>query len=252
VWFLQNIPYRCTRLILTARFVFVIFVLRRDVLVAPTQRNLLFHKLYSFSKRIFPKMFAKSGLSLNKTATRAVKLNLTHSSPFSSAVNYQNFWMPFTDNLNFKKKPRKIFHRAEGVYYYLEDGTPILDGMSGLWCVNAGHGQPKIVKAIQDQAAKMDFAPSFNTSHELPYKFSEKVLELLPGKNFTDVFFTMCGSTAVDTALKMALQYHRSRGEPSKVRFIGRERAYHGVGFGGSCILFYVVFREVIFSILSL
>ena len=149
-----------------------------------------------------------------------------------SSTSLDSYWMPFTDNINFKKDPR-IFERAEGVYFYKEDGTAVLDGMSGLWCVNAGHGQPKIVKAIQDQAAKLDFAPSFNTSHKLPFEFSEKILELLPGRNFSNVFFTMCGSTAVDSALKMALQYHRARGEGQKVRFIGRERAYHGVGFGG-------------------
>lgn len=151
----------------------------------------------------------------------------------STRVNYANYWMPFTDNVHFKSSPRKVFERASGAYYYLEDGTPILDGMSGLWCVNAGHGQKHIVEAIQAQAEKLDFAPSFNTSHKLPYIFAEKILELLPGKNFKDVFFTMCGSTSVDTALKIALQYHRSRGETSRVRFIGRERGYHGVGFGG-------------------
>lgn len=146
-------------------------------------------------------------------------------------TDYSKYWMPFTDNIKFRNK-QKIFERAEGSYYYLEDGTPILDSISGLWCVNAGHGQPKIIEAIQKQAAKMAFAPSFNTSHKLPFQFSEKLLELLPG--FSQVFFTMCGSTAVDTALKMALAYHKSRGNGSKVRFIGRERAYHGVGFGGN------------------
>lgn len=179
-------------------------------------------------------MLTRVGLDLRAVTVKAGRVNLARMA--SSKVNYDHFWMPFTDNTNFKKDPR-IFERAEGVYYYTEDGRQVLDGMSGLWCVNAGHGQPKIVKAIQDQAAKLDFVPSFNTSHKLPYQFSEKILELLPGKNFTDVFFTMCGSTAVDTALKMALQYHRSRGEGGRVRFIGRERAYHGVGFGGKNLL---------------
>jgi beta-alanine--pyruvate transaminase len=183
-------------------------------------------------------MNSRVGINIRKAAQRTINQRISFSS-VSPAANgkLDSFWMPFTDNTDFKKKPR-IFDRAEGVYYYLEDGTPILDGMSGLWCVNAGHGQPKIVKAIQDQAAKLDFAPSFTTSHKLPYQFSEKLLELLPGRNFSDVFFTMCGSTAVDTALKQALQYHRARGEPSKVRFIGRERAYHGVGFGGKLFIF--------------
>ena len=181
-------------------------------------------------------MFPTAGSNIRKVALRLAQQNF-NSVRRLSTVNYDSYWMPFTDNINFKKDPR-IFDRAEGVYFYKEDGTAVLDGMSGLWCVNAGHGQPKIVKAIQDQAAKLDFAPSFNTSHKLPYQFSEKILELLPGKNFSNVFFTMCGSTAVDTALKMALQYHRARGDGQRVRFIGRERAYHGVGFGGSFLFF--------------
>jgi len=153
-----------------------------------------------------------------------------------TANSYGKYWMRFTDNRKFKGFPRKVFERASGVYYYLEDGTPILDGISGLWCCNAGHGQPKIVQAIQNQAAKLDFAASFNSSHKLPYLFAEKILELLPGRDFSQVFFTMCGSTAVDTALKIALQYHRAKGDYSKVRFIGRERGYHGVGFGGNSL----------------
>eukprot|EP01034_Spumella_vulgaris_P036050 gene36050-44460_t len=140
--------------------------------------------------------------------------------------------MPFTDNVTFKKKP-KMFVKAEGVHYEMDDGSKVLDGMSGLWCVNAGHGQRKVIDAIKAQAEKMDFAPSFNTSHKLPAVFAEKLIELLPNTGMKEVFFTMCGSTAVDSALKMALQYHRARGEGNKVRFIGRDRGYHGVGFGG-------------------
>lgn len=176
-------------------------------------------------------MFRRAGNNLRNVAVGTRK-QVTGSFSTVPVAPLDHFWMPFTDNVTFKKDPR-IFDRAEGVYYYLEDGKPVLDGMSGLWCVNAGHGQPKIVKAIQDQAAKLDFAPAFSTSHRLPYEFSHKLLEILPGRNFSEVFFTMCGSTAVDTALKIALQYHRARGEGNKVRFIGRERAYHGVGFGG-------------------
>jgi len=168
------------------------------------------------------------------------------SAPASSYND--KYWMPFTDNHKFKGFPRKVFERASGVYYYLEDGTPILDGISGLWCCNAGHGQPKIVQAIQTQAAKLDFAASFNSSHKLPYLFAEKLLELLPGRDFSQVFFTMCGSTAVDTALKIALQYHRANGDHSKVRFIGRERGYHGVGFGGTIIY---VFHADVWTCLS-
>jgi beta-alanine--pyruvate transaminase len=143
--------------------------------------------------------------------------------------------MPFTDHNRFKTES-KIFERANGVYYYTPDGREVFDGISGLWCVNAGHNQPKIVKAIQDQVGKMDFAPSFNTGHELGHKFAQKVLDLLPGRNFKEVFFTMCGSTAIDTSMKIALAYHRARGEGQRTRFIGRERGYHGVGFGGISI----------------
>ena len=175
-------------------------------------------------------MFSRAGSNLRSVAKCAKMPSLR---PLSRAVTYDNFWMPFTDNVNFRKDPR-IFDRAEGVHYFLEDGTPILDGMSGLWCVNAGHGQRKIIDAIKNQVEKLDYAPAFSTSHKLPYEFSQKILELLPGRDFNDVFFTMCGSTAVDTALKIALQYHRANGEGQRVRFIGRERGYHGVGFGGN------------------
>lgn len=141
--------------------------------------------------------------------------------------------MPFTDHDRFKQQP-KIFKSAKGKYYYTEDNREVLDGTSGLWCVNAGHGHPKIVEAIQKQAATLDYAPCFNIGHRGPQEFSQKLLELLPNRNFRDVFYTMCGSTAVDTSLKIALQYWRARGEAGRVRFIGRERGYHGVGFGGT------------------
>ena len=149
----------------------------------------------------------------------------------STKVNHE-FWLPFTNNRAFQRAP-KLINRAEGAYYYLENGDKVLDGASGLWCVNAGHAQPKIINAIKDQVDKLDFVSCFNMTHDLPYKFSKMLLDLLPNRNFGHVFFTMCGSTAVDTSLKLALAYHRSKGNSSKVRFIGRERGYHGVGFGG-------------------
>jgi beta-alanine--pyruvate transaminase len=153
---------------------------------------------------------------------------------FSSSSNLENFWMPFSDTEAFKRNP-KLLDRADGLYYYLENDKPIFDGMSGLWCVNAGHKQKKIVEAIQNQVEKLDFAPSFNTGNRLAFQFAEKIInEVLPPEtNFKQVFFTMCGSTAVDTALKIALAYYRARGEGNKSRFVGRERGYHGVGFGG-------------------
>jgi beta-alanine--pyruvate transaminase len=147
-------------------------------------------------------------------------------------TGYDEYWMPFTHNRGYKSKP-KLLHRAEGMHYYLEDGTKILDGSSGLWCVNAGHGNKKIVEAIQKQAGKLDYASSFNIGHQLPFDFARKLLELVPNRGYGQVFFTMCGSTAVDTSLKIALAYHRARGNGTKTRFIGRERGYHGVGFGG-------------------
>jgi beta-alanine--pyruvate transaminase len=110
----------------------------------------------------------------------------------------------------------------------------MIDASAGLWCVNAGHGQERIVNAIKNQADKLEYTPHFNLGHELPFEFSRKILELLsPERDFGHVFFTMCGSTSVDSALKIALAYHRANGHASKTRFIGRERGYHGVGFGG-------------------
>ena len=145
----------------------------------------------------------------------------------------ENFWLPFTDNKHFWKNPERIFTRAEGMYYYTADGSKYLDGMSGLWCVNAGHCQPEIVEAIQKQAGKLDFAPAFNGSNMMAHEFAERIVGLLPENKFSQVFFTMCGSTAVDSSLKIALQYHKAKGNASKVRFIGRERGYHGVNFAG-------------------
>ena len=169
-----------------------------------------------------------------KSSIRFIKPNRSSikTNNFSSQINKDTFWLPFTNNRSFKISP-KLFDRAEGVYFYLKDGKKIIDSSSGLWCVNAGHGQKKITQAIKDQLDKMDYAPCFNVAHELPYLFSEKLLNLVPNRNFGQVFFTMCGSTAVDTSLKIALAYHRSKGNSTKIRFIGRERGYHGVGFGG-------------------
>src|SRR5688572_12047583 len=123
------------------------------------------------------------------------------------------FWMPYTANRQFKKTPR-LLARAEGMYYWTEDGRQLLDGQAGLWCVNAGHCRPKIVAAVQKQVAQMDIAP--------------------PG--FSKVFFTNSGSESADTALKIALAYHRARGEGQRFRLIGRERGYHGVNFGGMAV----------------
>jgi beta-alanine--pyruvate transaminase len=144
------------------------------------------------------------------------------------------FWMPFTANRQFKKAPR-LLARAEGMYYWTPDGRQILDGCAGLWCVNAGHCRPKIVQAIQRQAAEMDFAPTFQMGHPIAFEFAERLAEIAP-PGFKRVFFTNSGSESADSALKIALAYHRAHGEPGRFRLIGRERGYHGVNFGGMAV----------------
>ncbi|MBC7134259.1 MAG: aspartate aminotransferase family protein, partial [Oceanibaculum nanhaiense] len=130
----------------------------------------------------------------------------------------------------FKKNPRMLVE-AEGMHYTTADGRRILDGTAGLWCVNAGHRREKIVKAIQKQAEKLDYAPSFQMGHPLSFELASRLTTMLPG--YDRVFFTGGGSESVDTALKIAIAYHRVRGEGTRTRLIGRERGYHGVGFGG-------------------
>ncbi|MFN7724459.1 MAG: aspartate aminotransferase family protein [Rubrivivax sp.] len=141
------------------------------------------------------------------------------------------YWMPFTANRQFKKNPR-LLSRSDGMYYWDDQGRQVLDAVAGLWCVNAGHRRPKIVQAIQDQAAEMDFAPPFQMAHPKVFELASRVAAIAP-EGMGKVFFTNSGSEAVDTALKMALAYHRVRGEASRTRLIGRERGYHGVNFGG-------------------
>jgi len=144
------------------------------------------------------------------------------------------FWMPYTANRQFKAAPR-LLARAEGMYYWTADGRQILDGQAGLWCVNAGHCRPKIVAAIQKQAATMDFAPTFQMGHPVAFEFADRLARVAP-QGFSKVFFTNSGSESADTALKIALAYHRARGEGQRIRLIGRERGYHGVNFGGMSV----------------
>ncbi len=141
------------------------------------------------------------------------------------------YWMPFTSNRQFKKAPR-LLTRSSGMHYFDDKGREILDAVSGMWCVNAGHARPKIVKAIQDQAAELDYAPPFQMAHPKAFELADKLVKLAP-EGMGKVFFTNSGSEAVDTALKIAIAYHRARGEGSRTRLIGRERGYHGVNFGG-------------------
>jgi beta-alanine--pyruvate transaminase len=144
------------------------------------------------------------------------------------------FWMPFTNNRAFKAHPRMIAG-AEGMYYLAPDGTEILDGTAGLWCVNAGHGREPIARAIREQATKLDFAPTFQLGHPLAFAFASKLATFMPN-GLDRIFFVNSGSEAADTALKMALAYHRARGDGSRVRLIGRQRGYHGTNFGGTSV----------------
>jgi beta-alanine--pyruvate transaminase len=141
------------------------------------------------------------------------------------------FWMPFTANRQFKKAPR-LLAGAKDMHYVTDDGRQILDATAGLWCVNAGHGRPKITEAVQRQVAELDYAPAFQMSHPKAFEFASRLVQLAP-EGMDHVFFTNSGSESVETALKMALAYHRVRGEGSRTRLIGRERGYHGVNFGG-------------------
>ncbi|MGB0695343.1 MAG: aspartate aminotransferase family protein [Rhodospirillaceae bacterium] len=141
------------------------------------------------------------------------------------------FWMPFTANRQFKQNPR-LFVAAEGMYYTTADGRQVLDGTAGLWCCNAGHKRPKITQAIQRQAETLDYAPAFQMGHPKAFELANRLVEIAP-KGIDHVFYTNSGSESVETALKIALAYHRVRGEGGRTRLIGRERGYHGVNFGG-------------------
>jgi beta-alanine--pyruvate transaminase len=142
-----------------------------------------------------------------------------------------SYWMPFTANRQFKAKPR-LMASADGMYYRSTDGRKILDGTAGLWCVNAGHGRREIAEAVQQQLVTLDYAPAFQMGHPAIFEAASRIAALLPG-DLDHVFFGNSGSEAVETALKIALAYHRARGDGARTRLIGRERGYHGVGFGG-------------------
>jgi beta-alanine--pyruvate transaminase len=154
--------------------------------------------------------------------------------PPSRPNNLEAFWMPYTANRSYKSTPRMLA-RAEGMSYFTNDGQEVIDGTAGLWCCNAGHGRREITEAIQKQAAVMDFAPTFNMGHPIAFQAAAKVADLTP-EGMDHVFFTNSGSEAADTALKIALAYQRARGQAQRVRLVGRERGYHGVGFGGMSV----------------
>lgn len=145
-----------------------------------------------------------------------------------------HFWMPFTNNQYFKKNPRFLVS-AKDMHYVSGDGRQILDSTSGLWCVNAGHNREPIVKAIRDAAGTLDFAPTFQLGHPLPFRLAKVLAELMPA-GLDRIFFTNSGSESADTALKIALAYHHARGDKGRYRLIGRERGYHGTNFGGTSV----------------
>ena len=147
------------------------------------------------------------------------------------SINTEHLWMPFTANKQYKAAPR-VLVSAKDMHYTSDDGRAILDGTAGLWCVNAGHGRAPIVQAICETAQELDYAPMFQMGHPKVFEAATKLAQITP-EGMDKVFFTNSGSEAVDTALKMALTYHRAKGEAQRTKFIGRERGYHGVGFGG-------------------
>ena len=148
-----------------------------------------------------------------------------------AANNLEAFFMPFTANRQFKKNPR-LLARAKGVHYWTPEGRKVIDGTAGLWCVNAGHGREEIKQAIVRQLEEMDYAPSFQMGHPKSFELAARHAAMLPG-DLDHAFYCNSGSEAVDFALKIALAWQRARGQGTRTRLIGRERGYHGVGFGG-------------------
>lgn len=146
-------------------------------------------------------------------------------------TNMDAYWMPFTANRQFKANPR-ILVSAKDMHFTTDDNRSILDGTAGLWCVNAGHARETIAEAVKQQVLRLDYSPAFQMGHPGAFELAERLVKMIPG-NFDRVFFTNSGSESVETALKIAIAYHRVKGEGTRQRLIGRERGYHGVGFGG-------------------
>ena len=151
-----------------------------------------------------------------------------------NTLQIDSFWMPFTANRQFKSAPR-LFESAQGMHYTTVDGRKVIDGSSGLWCTNAGHGRREIAAAVERQLMNLDFAPSFQMGHPLAFEFANRLAEIAP-TGLDRIFFTNSGSESIDTALKIALAYQRAAGQAARTRLIGRERGYHGVGFGGMSV----------------
>jgi len=159
------------------------------------------------------------------------------------------FWMPFTANRQFKKAPR-MFVGAKDMHYTTSDGRKVLDGTAGLWCVNAGHCRPKIVEAIQEQAAELDYAPAFQMGHPKAFELANALVSIAP-EGLNHVLYTNSGSESVETALKVALAYHKVKGDAGRFRLIGRERGYHGVNFGGISVGGIVTNRKMFGTLLT-
>ena len=174
-------------------------------------------------------------------------------SPNKPAVNVPNdlaaFWMPFTANRAFKKAPR-LLAGAEGMHYITTDGRKLIDAAAGMWCTNAGHGRKEIAAAIGNMAQTLDYAPPFQFGIPQAFELASRIADLAP-KGLDQVFFCNSGSEAADTALKIALGYHQISGNGSRTRLIGRERGYHGVGFGGTSVGGIVNNRKMFGSLLA-
>jgi beta-alanine--pyruvate transaminase len=161
--------------------------------------------------------------------------DLSSAKALQNTRSLESYWMPFTANRQFKASPR-LLASAEGMHYATEDGRKVIDGTAGLWCVNAGHGRQQITQAVERQLSTLDYAPSFQMGHPIAFDFAERLAEIAPGEGAAKldrIFFTGSGSESVDTALKIAIAYQRAIGQGTRTRLIGRERGYHGVGFGG-------------------
>jgi len=158
---------------------------------------------------------------------------MSQSAPQLSRADLEALWIPFTPNRSFKAKPR-LLTKAEGMHYWSDDGRKVLDACAGLWCVNAGHGRREIAEAVHRQLQQCDFAPAFQMAHPAAFELANRLTKLTPGLDH--VFFTNSGSESVDTAMKIVLAFHRARGEGQRTRFISREKAYHGVGIGGTAL----------------
>ena len=186
---------------------------------------------------IKPGMTAESDMPTARAAAATVPNDL------------EAYWLPFTPNRAFKQAPRLIA-RAKDMHYFTPEGRAVLDGTAGLWCTNAGHGRDPIVAAIQRQAAELDYSPAFQFAHAKAFELASRIAALAPA-DLNRVFFCNSGSEAVDTALKIALAYHNVRGEGARTRLIGRERGYHGVGFGGISVGGIVTNRKMFGTLLT-